>query len=201
MRDFWLCFISLFVAVDAFGVLPLFVALTENLERRVVRKIIYQSLITATAVGLGFMLAGPAILTFLGINISDFMIAGGSLLFIISIHNLLTGRMTQRHPDLDSLGAVPIGVPLIVGPAVLTTLLLLRSRLESFGITAAALAVNLVIVGAVFLLSEPLHRALGKAGSKAISKLASLILAGYGVMLFRHGVIEFLKSLAETRGN
>lgn len=191
MRDFWLCFVPLFVAVDAIGVLPMFIGLTEGLGRGAVRRVIWQSLITGTLVALVFVAIGKAVFRLLGITIPDFMIAGGTLLFVLSVRDLVTVEKHSGPIDPDSLGAVPVGVPLIVGPAVLTTIFLL---LDSHGITptAAAAVVNILIAGALFWFADDLHRLLGKAGAKAVSKLASLLLAAIGVMMVRRGVMVWI---------
>ena len=90
MNEFWVCFVPLFVAVDAVGVLPLFLSLTEGMDRARLRRVVIQSVITAAAVALAFLTFGPVLLRFLGITVPDFMIAGGVLLFAISLSDLLT---------------------------------------------------------------------------------------------------------------
>jgi multiple antibiotic resistance protein len=191
MYDFWLCFVPLFVAVDAIGVLPLFVSLTEGVEERQRRVLILQSVVTATIVAVVFLWWGPSLLRFLNISVADFMIAGGLLLFAISLSDLLTGAKKQREVNPDSLGAVPIGIPLITGPAVLTTCILLTS-MHGRGITTAAVIVNTSLAGAVFLAAQPLTKVLGRTGMKTVSKLASLLLAAIGVMLIRRGITSVL---------
>jgi len=128
MKDFWLCFVPLFVAVDAVGVLPMYLGLTVGLDPSKHRRVLYQSVVTAAAVALAFLVAGKALLSLLGITVADFMIAGGIVLFVISVTDLFTTEKTQRRVDVDSLGAVPLGVPLITGPAVLTTTILLLDQ-------------------------------------------------------------------------
>src|ERR1700675_4788027 len=122
-QTFWLCFVPLFVAVDAFGILPLFMALTERMEPVRRHRIILQSVLTATAVTLAFVLAGSAFLRLLGITVPDFMVAGGALLFVLSLSELISPHKTTEV-EADELGAVPLGVPLLAGPAVLTTSML-----------------------------------------------------------------------------
>jgi len=191
VKDFWLCFVPLFVAVDAFGVLPLFIGLTQDLDRAAVPRVLRQSVITAGAVALLFLAVGSAVLRLLGITIADFMIAGGTLLFVVSMSDMLSAEKSRRQVDPDSLGAVPIGVPLITGPAVLTTSILLLNQ-HGVAPTAAALIVNILIAGVVFHHAERLHAFLGKAGSKAISKVAGLLLAAIGVMIVRRGLTAIL---------
>ena len=117
MKEFWLCFVPLFVAVDAIGVLPLYVSLTEGLNKVQRQKVVFQSVVTASVVAVLFLWFGPVLLKFLGITVQDFMVAGGILLLAISLNDILIGTKKRRQADPDSLGAVPIGIPLITGPA------------------------------------------------------------------------------------
>ena len=191
MKSFWLCFVPLFVAVDAIGVLPMFMGFTENMEKHRVHKVVYQSVITAMAVALLFLFAGKAILDLLGITVADFMIAGGILLFIISISDLLSAEKSQRKIDIDSIGAVPIGVPLITGPAVLTTSILLLNE-HGLILTALSIIINVIIVGIVFYFSFHINRLLGNAGAKTLSKIANLLLAAIAVMIVRKGIMTLI---------
>lgn len=192
MEIFLLCFIPFFVAVDAIGVLPIYIGLTAGLSSANKKKIILQSIVTASIVAIAFLLGGPLLLELVGVGVSDFMVAGGILLLVISLSDLLTGEKRQRVVDADTVGAVPIGVPLITGPAVLTTSILFANE---YGIipTALALLANILIVGVVFFLASPLERLLGQAGSKTISKVASLFLASIAVMLIRKGIFEIIE--------
>lgn len=187
MKNFWLCFVPLFVAVDAIGVLPMFLGLTQDIETRKIRRILRQSVLTAAIVALTFLYIGTAVLKLLGITVSDFMIAGGVLLFIIAMSDLLSFEKVQRKVDPDSLGAVPLGVPLITGPAVLTTSILLMNE-YGFLPTALAVMINILIAGVLFYFGGGINRLLGISGAKAVSKIASLLLAAIAVMIVRKGV-------------
>jgi len=191
MESFGLCFIPLFVAVDAVGVLPLFMNLTEGIEQNKIKKIIIQSMITALIVALAFIAVGTATLKLLGISVADFMIAGGTLLFVISIRDILATEKKHYAIDLESMGAVPIGVPLITGPAVLTTSMLLINE-HSLFITSLAIIANILIAGAVFFMAPFIDRIIGKTGSKTVSKITSLLLAAIGVMIVRRGIAIFI---------
>jgi multiple antibiotic resistance protein len=190
MKTFWLCFVPIFVAVDAIGVLPMFISFTQDIDSKRIRRIVCQSVITATVVALAFIAVGTAILNLLGITVADFMVAGGILLFVISMSDLLTTEKIQRKIDPDSLGAVPLGVPLITGPAVLTTSILLMNE-HGPAATAVALVINILIAGVVFAFAEEFNGFLGKAGSKTVSKIASLLLAAIAVMIVRKGISLF----------
>ncbi|MEW5735330.1 MAG: MarC family protein [Thermodesulfobacteriota bacterium] len=191
MKTFFLCFVPLFVAVDAIGVLPLFLGFTEGMDAKRVRSVVAQSVVTALAVALVFLAGGSALLTLLGVTVADFMVAGGLLLFAISLTDLITSEKERRKVDPDSLGAVPLGVPLITGPAVLTTSLLL---LNAHGIlpTALSLVSNIAIAGLLFMAAPAINKVMGKAGAKTVSKIASLLLAAIGVMIVRKGLALIL---------
>ena len=191
MKIFFLCFLPLFVAVDALGVLPIFIALTEGLSPSQKRRVLIQSLITASAVALVFLAVDPTILLALNITVSAFMVAGGILLLVISLSDLLTGEKRQRLVDPETLGAVPLGVPIITGPAVLTTSVLL-ANVYGMSLTSLALLTNLGIAGAVFWFAQPISRFLGNAGTMILSKIASLFLATIAVMLIRKGIVEII---------
>jgi len=196
MNEFWLCFVPLFVAVDAIGVLPIFIALTDGIDPARVRRIVYQSVVTAAVVALAFLAVGTAILRLLGITIADFMIAGGLLLFAFSVRDLLTSEKNRRWIDPDSLGAVPLGVPLITGPAVLATSLLLLNE-HGTALVAISIAVNVLIAGVVFLGARHLDRFMGKSGARAVSKVASLLLAAIAVMIVRRGIVLLVVSMSK----
>ena len=187
MESFWLTFIPIFMAVNAIGLLPMFITFTLNLDKRQVNRIIIQSGISATAVAIVFLVAGSAILKVLGITVSDFLIAGGALLFIISLGDLLAVERVPKQVDPDSLGAVPLGVPLIVGPAVLTTILMLVPQHGAL-ITIAAIIANILIAGLMFWFSHPIIRALGNSGALILSKIGDLLLAAIAVMMIRRGI-------------
>jgi len=193
MKEFWLCFVPLFVAVDAIGVLPLFVYLTDGMDRLKRRSTILQSVVTASVVAVVFIWFGPRLLEFLGITVADFLIAGGILLLAIALSDLFSGEKKQRETDPESLGAVPIGVPLITGPAVLTTCILL-TNIHGQWVTTAAVIGNIAFAGLVFLVAEPITSILGRTGTKTVSKVASLLLAAIAVMLIRRGITGILNA-------
>ncbi len=190
IRDILLAFIPLFVAVDAIGVLPMFISLTKDIEKKERMKVIIQSMITATVLALGFVLVGKAIFKLLGIEMGDFMIAGGAILFSLAIIDIANPTKKRRSPGSE-LGAVPIGTPLIAGPAVLTTSMLIISE---YGLQATIISiiVNILLAGAVFSMSEILIKILGEAGTKALSKITSLLLAAIAVMLIRKGLMQLI---------
>lgn len=189
-RNILLAFIPIFVAVDAVGVLPIFVSLTEGMKRDEKTKTITQSVLTALLLAVGFVFLGKAVFKVLGITIGDFMIAGGAILFCLAITDIINPVKKQRMPG-QQLGAVPLGTPLIVGPAVLTTSMVIISQ---YGLVATlvSVVVNVLLAGIIFSASSVLIKVLGDAGSKALSKVMSLLLAAIATMLIRKGLTQIL---------
>lgn len=191
MKQFWLCFVPIFVAVNAIGMLPLYVSLTSSVRKPWIRRILFQSFFTASIVASVFIFIGQATFRLLGITVADFMVAGGILLFIIAMTDLTTGRtIRERSVDPGSFGAVPIGVPLIVGPGVITTVLLLAEEHGHFP-TVVATILNVLIAVLMFSISGTITRIIGKSGTQTISKVANLILAAIAVMIVRKGITGF----------
>lgn len=184
-------FIPLFVAIDIFAVLPIFISLTGEMPESDRRAIIRQSTITALAVSLLFVAIGEAVFKVLGITVNDFKIAGGLILLVIAILDLIRFSKDKRIPE-DPIGVVPIGVPLIVGPAVLTTLIVL---INHYGIvpTLISLIVNLLIVWVSFQKAQNIIKLIGKNGIIAISKVMALLLAAIAVMMIRLGLEGIIK--------
>jgi multiple antibiotic resistance protein len=186
LETFLLAFIPLFVAIDVFGVLPLFVSLTDGMERRQKRTLTWEATLTAFVISLLFLVAGKMLFSFLGITESDFRVGGGIVLLVLAVNDLLFSK--ERKRDLgDSVGVVPIGIPLIMGPAALTTIIIL---VDSYGYlwTIASLIANMVFVLVVFLQANAVARFMGNAGSRAVAKVAALFLAGIAVMMIRSGI-------------
>ncbi len=190
-QEFVLAFIPLFVAMDVAGTIPFYISITSPIAPSAKRRVIVQSLITAAALGTAFLLAGNPILHFLGITLEDFKIGGGIVLLVLAVLDLIQVELTKRDIE-KTMGVVPLGTPLIVGPAVLTSLLI-QDGLHGRAITALAFGANLVIVLVVFLGAGRLTRVLGESGTKAISKITALLLAAYAVMLIRSGIEQLMR--------
>ena len=190
VKEFWICFVPLFVAVDAVGVLPIFLGLSRDLNSRDRSGLIVKSVISATLVAELFILFGKDLLEALGITMADFMVAGGAVLFFMSIGDLVRLGSRVEGAGQDDWGVVPLGVPLIAGPAVLTTAVLQR-EIHGLWLAMGAMAANTLLAGVVFGLAKPINRILGQTGAKIVSKIASLFLAAIGVMLVRRGVMYF----------
>jgi multiple antibiotic resistance protein len=195
LRPYILSFIPLFVAVDAIGNIPIFLSLVEGTSKAQRHKIIFDAVFTAMVVAVVFMFIGKWVFSLLGITIPDFQIAGGALLFVIAVRLLLPGAQksvltSSRDKDM---GVFPLGTPLITGPAVLATTLMM---LNSFGIipTLVALVLNMFFVWITLVKTDTIMKVIGPSGIRAFSKIIYILLAAIAVMMIRHGIIgAFIK--------
>lgn len=188
LEPFVLAFIPLFVAMEPIGLIPIYVSLTSRMDSQQKRSVLFHSTVTAAAITLAFLLVGKGVFILLGITIPDFQIAGGLILLSIAIVDIVsTARFTPLGAPMAGVGIVPIGTPLIAGPAALTTILML-SELYGFTVTLVALLVNLFIVWATFLSAEAIINYIGEKGALAVSKVISLLLAAIAVMMIRRGI-------------
>jgi multiple antibiotic resistance protein len=185
-------FIPIFVAINVFMLLPLFVSITRDLTRPKRSEVVKESILTAFLVSLSFIALGEVIFRILGITGDDFKTAGGLLLLVFAVRDLIHSGEERIKSDYK-VGVVPIGVPLIVGPAVLTNILIL---VDHYGIipTVISLLLNLLIVWVALSNAERMLNFFGKGFVIAIGKVMLLFLAAIAIMMIRIGVINIIKS-------
>lgn len=193
LQDFGLTFVPLFVAMDVFGVLPIFIPLTAGMDKIERNRVIRLALLTALGLGLGFVIIGKGIFTFLGIQSADFLVGGGLILFLLAAKELVMGKLIDEKDfsARDTVGVVPLGTPLIVGPAVLTTLIILVEQYSIF-IVLFSFLVNLGIGWLLFSQANRVLSFLGQSGIKAVSKIIGLFLAAIAVKMIREGIIAII---------
>ena len=179
-------FIPLFVSIDAFGLVPLFLSFTGQMTPARRRTVSFEAVLWATVICLAFMFLGAAVFRLLGISTDDFMIAGGLILLVLAVVDLITPGKPAVNAD-EMVGVVPLAMPLIAGPATLTNLLVLAAR-HGHAITALSLAVNFALLLATLLLADRIARAVGMNTLKAFSKLVMVLLAAIAINLIRRGV-------------
>jgi multiple antibiotic resistance protein len=192
-RELALTFVPIFVAMDAVGNLPIFLALTQEGIAAHRKKTTNLATLTAFGVGLVFIAVGKAIFSLLGIEVADFLTAGGIILLIIAIRYLVMGK-TLETKDLSAsqmIGVVPLGTPLVVGPAVLAALLLLMGK-HHVAIVICSFVLNLMIQWVLFRQANRIVAVLGNAGVAAISKVVMLLLAAIAVKMIREGILTIL---------
>ncbi len=190
MAEWWqlfaLAFVPLFIAIDAVGLPPIIISLSEGMTVRERKKMVHVAILTALLVGLVFLFLGKAVLTLMGITVGAFAIAGGIILLVQSIRNMTTGSMVDAVRE-EMVAVVPIGTPLLAGPATITTLLLLTSQLP-LSIVLEAFLANVLLAWGICLGSYRILKVMGRGGVRAVSRVFSLLLASIAVTMILRGL-------------
>lgn len=188
VEKFLKAFIPLFVAMDPIGLAALYLCFTPLIATEKRRRITRQAILTGAGVALLFLFLGQAIFRALNITQGDFQIAGGLILLILAARDLIASSEAAPQALSDDFGVVPLGMPLIAGPAVIATLFLCADQV-GLVMTLVALAVNLVLVVIALAWSEKLGKLIGITGMKAISKIISMLLAAIAIAMIRQGFV------------
>jgi multiple antibiotic resistance protein len=185
IEKFLLAFIPIFVAIDPIGLVALFLGLGTSASPENRKHQALLGIFTGLCVSIGFIFLGKIIFTALGITVADFQVAGGLILLVLAVRELV-GIGPQDRGGGDEFGVVPLGMPLIAGPALLTALLIL---IDSVGIvyTLVSLVVNLTIVAIALCNADRFARWMGRQGLRGVSKLIALLLAAIAISLIRRG--------------
>ena len=185
IAKFFVAFIPIFVAIDPIGLVAIFMGLGTSASREDRKRQAFLGIFTALFVAIGFIFLGKIIFAALGITVADFQVAGGLILLGLAGRELL-GIGPHERGGSDEFGVVPLGMPLIAGPALLTALLIL---VETVGIvfTLLSLLVNLALVALALCNADQFTRWMGKQGLRGVSKLIALLLAAIAVSLIRRG--------------
>lgn len=179
--------IPLFVAIDPIGLVPLFLGLTQGMSSRERGTVAKNATVVAALAAIVFAFLGKTIFKLLGISVADFQVAGGLILFLLASGDIVTRERQGVAPDSrEDIGIVPLGLPMIAGPAMLTTLII---SVDTVGMVATMLALflNMVVVAVSLKYSDHLAHWIGIRGMKAMHKIVSLLLAAIAVNMVRRG--------------
>lgn len=193
LRESALSFVFLFFAMDAVGNLPVFLALTKETTASRRRRIANLATLTAFVIGVVFIAVGKAIFSLLGIEIADFLVAGGIILLILAIKDLVSGEILPPGESSvsETIGVVPLGTPLVAGPAVLAGLLLLVGQYHIAAVLFS-FVLNLLVQWVLFRQATRIVAFLGRTGVNAISKILMLLIAAIAVKMIRQGILTIL---------
>ncbi len=196
-NDFLSAFLPLFVAVNVLGILPLFIGLTDGMTTQQRRRLAVQAVVAAFIVAMLILFAGDVIFATLGITVNDLRVGGGLILLVLSISDLLFSDLKRRAPDSETemedhgVGIVPLGIPLVIGPAAITTIIVSQQN-YGYPATMASLTLNLLLVLVLFFAGPAVLKKLGANTSKAVAKVASLFLAAISVAMIRTGIVGMI---------
>lgn len=197
LHTFWLTFVAIFVALDIIGTLPMYVSMTHGLSKPKKQEVVDTSMLVATGVAFAFIFVGDGIFKSLNITIFDFKIAGGLVLLLVSLADLLAGPESVNSDRASgSTGIVPLAVPLITGPGVIATLIL-QVRSAGYILTIAAFLINYLLAWVVLRNSDRVTRLIGKDGTVVVSKIAALLLAAIAVAMIRSGIYQAVEGFGK----
>jgi len=193
MKDIIEAFIALFVIMDPIGNLPIIINLTKGMPLNEVRKNIDRAVFTAGVLLFIFLFLGIQIFDFFGIDLDSFQIAGGIVLLIIGIMYVFGASIRYvKHHSTDL--TVPIGTPLLTGPGVITTTIIL---VKENGIFVSVIAAFLTLLATWLILthSSKLYKALGEHWANVISRIMGIILAAIAVKFITDGIVNIVIQL------
>ena len=186
--------ITLALVMDGFGNIPLFIAALKKVapERRKI--VLLRELGIALLIMVAFLFFGKWFLHAFGVRQSSLSVAGGIILFIISVRLVFGGEEEAKtDPKEDEPFVVPLAIPLVAGPAALSMVMILSAqspnKLVTLGVVLAASLINSIIL----MLSFPISTLLGKRGLVAIERLTGMILILMSVDMVMGGIAEFIK--------
>jgi multiple antibiotic resistance protein len=199
--------ITLLAIVNPLAIVPFFIHYTLGFSPRQRRRTVAVSALTAFAVIAVCALAGLQILAFFGISLASFQVGGGMLLLMsaLSMLNAQPAEAKATRDEMDdaasrtSIAVVPLTIPLLTGPATMSTVVIYADQAKTFWQHAALVGYGVVIAVATalcFTLAEPISRVLGKTGINVMTRLMGLILAALAVEVMASGLIRLFPALA-----
>jgi multiple antibiotic resistance protein len=185
----------LFLVMDPFGNIPIFLSILEPYDARRRLVIIARELLIALAVLLLFLFAGQYILDALKISESSLTAAGGVILFLIALRMIFPragGVMEHGGDDDGEPLVVPLAIPLIAGPSAMASVMFIMSSDPSrAGVWAGAVFLAWLLSGTVLMLAVRFSRLLGRRGLTAIQRLMGMILTAIAINMMLSGIREF----------
>ena len=209
--DIYKPLVALLAIVNPIGVIPFFIHFTEGFTREQRRRTIRVAAFSAFVVIAVSALAGLKIIEFFGISLASFQVGGGTLLLISALQMLNAQPAETRPEDVnegdtkvdagDSIAVVPLTIPLLTGPATISTMVIYADKTRHWWELAFLVGYGVVIGIAVWLAFSAagrIARVLGKTGINVMTRLMGLILAALAVEVMSDGLIKLFPILAST---
>jgi multiple antibiotic resistance protein len=193
-------FFLYFIVIDPLGTTPLFLIVTQHMETKDKIKTALSATTIATLILLFFALLGSSLLSYLNISFPAFTIAGGVILFLISIEMLFDKRQQRKEDDLDynseRVSVFPLATPLLAGPAGITSVIVsvsdIGNNFTNQVVGMFSLITVLFITFIIFFIASKSSKAINKKVISVISRVIAIILAGLSVQYILDGIKVFL---------
>ncbi len=187
--------ILLFLIMDPLGNVPIFLSYLERCENRY--RVLARELIMALVVLFLFLFLGEQMLRFLRLEQSSVSLAGAIILFIIALRMIFP--VTRQYGDEEEEEEpflVPLAIPLVAGPSILATLILMASKHPNeLGTLSVALLVAWILSSVILFSATAMQKYLGKNGMIAIERLMGMLLIAISVQMFLDGIRDFVSSV------
>ena len=199
-------FIALLAIVNPLGIIPFFIAFTDQFTPAQKKRTIAASAFSAFVVIAVSALIGTDLLRFFGISLQSFQVGGGLLLLLsaISMLNAAPGALRSVPEEVDeavasdSVAVVPLTIPLLTGPATISTVIIYANKAHSLLDHLVLVGYGVVIAGvaaACFRAAEPIARVLGKTGINVMTRLMGLLLAALAIEMMSDGLLKLFPGL------
>jgi multiple antibiotic resistance protein len=209
LSEYWsfvvVTFVSIFTMIDPLGNFPVFIALTEGLSSKDVRRVAWRATLTATLILLLFQFAGQAIFSLFHISSNSLQIVGG-VIFFVTGYEMLQARLTRSLHDngpsdvtyANDIAITPLGIPMICGPGAITTVIIRMTDADSTvkqGLLTLVIILTLVITFIMLIGAKSILKFLGESGNKVLLRLMGLIVMAIAVELFFSGLTPYVKAM------
>ncbi len=182
--------IQLLAVVEPFGIIPILINLTKKMEKETSKALSKTAAVTSAILLMIFAIAGTQILSTFGITVNSFMVAGGALLFIVSLEIMRHGELRNIENELQGTGVVPIAFPLIAGPGAITSVIISQQK-DGPIVTLLSIIIVISITYLVLRSLNSIYGILGNRGSEIISRIFAVILAAIAIQY----IVEGLKNI------
>ena len=193
-------FVLYFVVIDPFGTTPIFMSLTKHQNAKEKIKSALEVVLTATIILIFFSIVGNFLLSYLNISLGAFKIAGGIILFIISLEMLFDKRQERKEKDIENvsnnIAIFPLAIPLLSGPAAITSVIVIVSQ---FGdnltyqlISTISLLCVMLLTFILFFIVSKSQQFINKKVINVFSRVIAIVLAGLSIQYIIDGVISLI---------
>ena len=205
--DAFKIFIALIALVNPLGVLPMFISLTQDFTPAQKQRAIRTAAFTVALVIGTCALLGEQIIKFFGISTASLQVAGGLLILLMSLSMLnaqpsgakTTAEERDEAEHKDTIGVVPLGIPLLTGPGAMSTVIVLAGKSHHASDYAALIGSGVVIAALVWLtlqMAQPIARFMGRTGINIATRIMGLLVAAVAVEFIVEGLKTMLPALA-----
>ena len=187
-------FALLFAVTDAVGTVPIFLTLTADFpDAR--RRILNHAVVISTSVLVVFSLFGWLIFDIFGITLDDFRIAGGIILFVVAVDQLMGGNVKSKGLQPSDIAAFPLATPLLAGPGAISTVIIISGPPYSPLLALIVIVCNAVLAYLILASSDGVRKVLGANGTTALSRITALLIAALAVSFVIGGISNIITSL------